>query len=212
MVLSAVPPKKTDKKDEVEDEVNGGRVASKSFSVQAIQLPSLPHKSYEAEDIYNTPAELPEKAVAEVESISSHTLPQYFSGANLLLMGSRGKKASRPPGLSTVFHSPISEVRSNSLPMIPLDKIITSSMDEDDRFLGSIHGANNKGVVIEAQCRDTPDGDDTSSNGNEDDGKITHVPQRRHVSYSMSVTGSSCVAFSIMDKYKKQTFKTEVLH
>lgn len=199
--LLSTPNKTTAKSEQNESEAKiQMHRASKSLSVETLQPPasgiSPRRKSFEAEDLYDA---RPKEAAAN--KVPPGQAPPIYD-VDSLPMRLR-KRASRPPGLSTVFGSPISETRSTSLPTIALDKVIVCSSLEE-KFLGSIH---NKDVVIDAQCRDVPDGDDTLNYNDEDRGEVTYLPQRRHVSYSKSITGSSCVAFSTMDKFKKQVSK-----
>ena len=113
----------------------------------------------------------------------------------------RTNTASRPPSLPTVVSSPESAVRINVSPNAALEESMVS--DFGDNLIGS--------VGISKTAEDFTDGGDQSWFQKEEfeghDILQIHVPYRRHVDITKTVTGAQNVAFNSLDKFQRASLK-----
>lgn len=114
----------------------------------------------------------------------------------------RANTASRPPSLPTVISSPESAVRINVSPVPVLEESMVS--DFGDNLIGS--------ASVSKTGADFTDGDQSwFQKAQLEDHHVLqiHVPYRRHVDITKTVTGAQNVAFNSLDKFQRASLKQE---
>lgn len=180
-------------------------VTDKGFTPKRCNAPR--RKSSEYEDIYDLSSiSLQAEPSSSLQctpppppiSSTCSKIPSRFIRS--VLKQRRANTASRPPSLPTVISSPESAVRINVIP----DAVLEESMVSDfgDNLIGS--------VGISKTAVDFTDGDQSwfqKAEFEDHDLLQIHVPYRRHVDITKTVTGAQNVAFNSLDKFQRASLK-----
>ena len=182
-------------------------VTDKGFTPKKSNAPR--RKSSEYEDIYdfsNISLQAKPSSILQCTPLPPPTSSTHSKIPSRFIRSAerqrRANTASRPPSLPTVISSPESAVRINVSPVPVLEDSMVSDLGVN--LIGS--------VSVSKTAVDFTDGDQSlfqKSELEDHDVLQVHVPYRRHIDITKTVTGAQNVAFNSLDKFQRASLKQE---